>query len=651
MATIGGFDLSNITGGLTKFQNNAFHGAFKNPNIVSAAGTAMDTIGGFLPDKSVYGGDKGDVAKAADSIYDTASDVIGMVPGWGTVASLAMKGNALLSKGVASLGGGTDGMTTTDAILGSNFFQLTPMGLINGFGGKKSHTLENGQSERDTIASVGSGYGGSVNDWQNAMRYSGKKYGLFSSGARHKANNKVDSANNKMNLMTTISNDAKTQFELANNTADTNNMRYQMQLQGGYNPWTRTGRNGFKIEQINKSRQIANKLRDKETEANIAKHKEGGTFFIPTNWQPSEQLQKFQNGGSVNIIPEGALHARKHHMENADNLTKKGIPVVDNDGNQQAEIERNEIIFRKEVTDRIEQLAKEGTDEAAIECGKLLTHEIIENTDDKTGLALEVIRKHQGGGKVDTSALDDFANGATKQMYQDMLGDFNKQSEKLNEDLNKQSSDAVAQTKILNGLNMFNTAASGIKNAISAGKNQKKLNEQKFAEQKKQMLAGTGDQNGNEQLFNQLQQKQTLPDNTTPMSQQLDNALTQNLEKVPTAQRGIKIPYEKWYATVPSDRNDTKFYDLKLAYENLPIEQLEAWRTATPEELRSGKKHLGSVIELPNGDYEFLKLGAENVNPEVRYETDTYFNGSNGLKNTHDLVYEGDRYYYRKKKK
>jgi hypothetical protein len=30
----------------------------------------------------------------------------------------------------------------------------------------------------------------------------------------------------------------------------------------------------------------------------------------------------------MNVIPEGSLHARLHHMENAEGLTKKGIPVV-----------------------------------------------------------------------------------------------------------------------------------------------------------------------------------------------------------------------------------------------------------------------------------------------------------------------------------
>ena len=92
----------------------------------------------------------------------------------------------------------------------------------------------------------------------------------------------------------------------------------------------------------------------------------------------------FKEGGSFNIIPEGALHARLHHMEDADNLTKKGIPVVDNNGEQQAEIERCELIIRLSVTKYLEELAKEGTDKAAIEAGKLLVNEILYNTVDNT---------------------------------------------------------------------------------------------------------------------------------------------------------------------------------------------------------------------------------------------------------------------------
>ena len=111
-----------------------------------------------------------------------------------------------------------------------------------------------------------------------------------------------------------------------------------------------------------------------------------------------KQKPKFYNGGKTeeskekplsnqqNVIPEGALHARKHHMENTEGLTQKGIPVIDNKGEQQAEIELNEIIFNLEVTKKLEELCEDGSDEAAIEAGKLLVQEILFNTNDRTGI-------------------------------------------------------------------------------------------------------------------------------------------------------------------------------------------------------------------------------------------------------------------------
>jgi len=41
---------------------------------------------------------------------------------------------------------------------------------------------------------VGGSYGGSVNTINDAVSKAGKKYGLFSSGARKKANRLIDSA-------------------------------------------------------------------------------------------------------------------------------------------------------------------------------------------------------------------------------------------------------------------------------------------------------------------------------------------------------------------------------------------------------------------------------------------------------------------------
>ena len=130
--------------------------------------------------------------------------------------------------------------------------------------------------------------------------------------------------------------------------------------------------------------------------------------FTPDGQQlyetPEGQLYTMKQGGQMNVIPDGSLHARKNGMELAKNgeVTSKGIPVVDNEGNQQAEIELNEIIFTKEVTDKIEDAYKKFSsdevtnsekDELAIKIGKFLTKQILENTQDNTGLIQEVQEK------------------------------------------------------------------------------------------------------------------------------------------------------------------------------------------------------------------------------------------------------------------
>lgn len=120
-----------------------------------------------------------------------------------------------------------------------------------------------------------------------------------------------------------------------------------------------------------------------------------------------EDLQVFKDGGQLNVIPEGALHAHKHNLENINedlkgNITHKGIPVVtiDDQGNveQQAEVERNELILNKETTDIIEDLrtqyhkedSKSKKQKLAEEAGKIFATSVIENTDDRTNLMSEI---------------------------------------------------------------------------------------------------------------------------------------------------------------------------------------------------------------------------------------------------------------------
>ena len=122
--------------------------------------------------------------------------------------------------------------------------------------------------------------------------------------------------------------------------------------------------------------------------------------FLQKRPTQSTETQKFQLGGKMNLIPEGNLHA--HHLENVnpelkDQITKKGIPVVaQSEGGivQTAEIEKEEWTLRKEFTDKLEALYKayqeDSSNEIAIEAGKLVCHELLKNTDDRSGLIKSV---------------------------------------------------------------------------------------------------------------------------------------------------------------------------------------------------------------------------------------------------------------------
>lgn len=131
--------------------------------------------------------------------------------------------------------------------------------------------------------------------------------------------------------------------------------------------------------------------------AAMPKHKNGG------------QLKNIETAEEPSVIPEGALHAHKHHLD-LEGITKKGIPVIQNVNDQvetlaeiqqeggelqqSAEIEREEIIFSKELTDFIEEKRKEwhetGSNEVLEEVGKRITKEILFNTDDRTDLIEEM---------------------------------------------------------------------------------------------------------------------------------------------------------------------------------------------------------------------------------------------------------------------
>lgn len=349
-------------------------GLFSKANIgntMSKAGGYADMIGSFIPKK-----EQSALTTGLNQGYDAAANMISSVPGVGTIVGGAMKIGGMLSDGLTALGVGTDQMTTTDKILDSKFMKLTPMGLVNAFGAKKADTI---YKDNETWEQQGSAYGGSMAKVDDALTKSGKKYGAFSGKARRKANAQIAEAKRQQNLVSDINQEAQDAFAASNYSGI--GLRNELALSGGYRNMA-VGRNGMKI--LDAESQWA---REVLTKAKI---------------RPKEKLEeqppKFAEGGTVNVIPDGALHAHKHHLEDIspeyEQVTSKGIPVVtEEEGGklkQHAEIERNEIIFRLGVTKKLEELMKDGSNDAAIEAGKLLAHEIINNTVDNTGL-MEVV--------------------------------------------------------------------------------------------------------------------------------------------------------------------------------------------------------------------------------------------------------------------
>ena len=251
----------NTTSFLDKFSNSTFG---KNFGAWSAGLNIANTaFTGLFGEKEEYSGEKGDVTRTIDSTYDSVQNLAGSLGPIGQVVSLGMDANKLLGNVANKLGAGTSGMTTTDALLGSSFLQLTPIGMINGFGGKKADTIT---KDQEAFATVGSSYTGSNQKVNDALQKSGKKYGLLSSGARKKANREIAEAKRQQAIISDIAEDATDRFNIRNSMAAINGNNYALQLQGGYDQRAvRVGRRGLKVESITKAREILSKYKQQQT--------------------------------------------------------------------------------------------------------------------------------------------------------------------------------------------------------------------------------------------------------------------------------------------------------------------------------------------------------------------------------------------------
>ena len=477
-----------------------------NSSGVKGGGGTMNTIGNVLDiANNIIPGGSSPEGQTYSKLQDTIASAAMSVPYLGII----LQAGNLLGKGLNFAGLGTDQVTTEDAIFDNGFVKsLTPGGWVNTLTRGKAKSILGDPDSYKAMATLGSGYGNVMDQYDYVKDKTGKVMGN-ALGQLSRWNGRISNLNSQLQGLLDV-------YEGVHN-----NESLTAQMEDRWNQATENDLNGFSyIYQIKHGMKLdLDKLNRVKRLASAPKVVDVLGEF------KDEEVQEFKEGGKMNVIPEGSLHARLHHMENAEGLTKKGIPVVSiaegGEFEQQAEIELNEIIFNLDVTTELEKLMQDGSDNAAIEAGKLLVKEIFENTDDRTGLI--------------------------KQLEPE-------KKESTTEDIVK--------------------------------------NHQVFQE------------GGN-----------------------------------------IKPSFEEWYKTVPKDRNNIENYNLKRAYELAPWEELERWRTATPEQLNDDKYHLKTFYWNDKGEGEFVK---KNGHPTLIKELEAYFTNKD-FREKYDLDMSGDYFKYIKR--
>lgn len=244
----------------------------------------------------------------------------------------------------------------------NNSMNFLPGNLL-AIGGKKLTDSELSQ-ETENIRGA---FTGTLDDIDAAQSIGGSRVNfMLSRKTRNKMNDYVKEQNWKNDLLTNISktNTLRKQSDYAQNLNTQNINRNS----GNTYQNMAVGKEGLKLP----DREMLDAIYAKK----VTICKDGGVIGVDSN-----------------VIPEGALHKELNHMEEHNEeldkvITDKGIAVVttDKDGKieQVAEIEKEEIVFRLELTKKIEELWHNGSQEAMLKAGKLLVKEIMGNTDDNT---------------------------------------------------------------------------------------------------------------------------------------------------------------------------------------------------------------------------------------------------------------------------
>ena len=196
----------------------------------------------FGPSKE-YNGRYGNITRTMDSVYDTVQAGVGFIPGAGTVISGAMA----LNKGLSNIFGSTSGMTKTDAILGSAFMPA-PVKWLNMAGASTTGNFYNQswQNMEKTNSFMGNAFGNLRDRFDNAREEAGKTYGTFSQGAKNRAQDNINFANQAWTKINSMADQNEIQNIRSQYMTSINNQRYAQEIGGVWQPIYR-GKQGMKI--------------------------------------------------------------------------------------------------------------------------------------------------------------------------------------------------------------------------------------------------------------------------------------------------------------------------------------------------------------------------------------------------------------------
>ncbi len=285
--------------------------------ISSGANFVNDMLESTLGSPAEYEGDKGHITQGLNEAYDAASDAAMKMGPIGMIVGGAMKGVKALGTGLDAITGGatgTSGMTTADAILGSNWLKLTPIGLVNSLGGSTTDTITR---DEEAFGTVGSSYGGTGATVDDAVSKSGKKYGLFSTGKRKEADALIDEADRQQDIMSDIADEEKKRQAIVQSGSAINANRRQLQLQGGIQQANmRRGKFGMSIELIDRTKRILSAKEGTKVE------KEFNIDDIKNRFPITKQLDivleydpEFNPGYNLDYIPAD-LDSVPYHKKN-----------------------------------------------------------------------------------------------------------------------------------------------------------------------------------------------------------------------------------------------------------------------------------------------------------------------------------------------